>query len=78
MPLRPRCGNWAHTMVADLYDVAACEAVIPAALRDFGPRSDLASRISGQNLTVDRSLSTKFAGGARKSRREMMETQQPR
>ena len=40
--------------------------------------SDLASGISGQNLTVDRSLSTKFSGGARKSRREMMETQQPR
>jgi NAD(P)-dependent dehydrogenase (short-subunit alcohol dehydrogenase family) len=32
--------------------------------------SDLASGISGQNLTVDRSLSTKFSGGARKSRKE--------
>ena len=34
--------------------------------------SDLASGISGQNLTVDRSLSTKFAGGARKSRKAAM------
>ena len=34
--------------------------------------SDLASGISGQNLTVDRSLSTKFSGGARKSRKDMM------
>lgn len=33
--------------------------------------SDLASGISGQNLTVDRSLSTKFCGGGRKSRKEM-------
>lgn len=33
--------------------------------------SDLASGISGQNLTVDRSLSTKFCGGARRSRKEM-------
>jgi enoyl-[acyl-carrier-protein] reductase (NADH) len=33
--------------------------------------SDLASGISGQNLTVDRTLSTKFAGGARRSRKEM-------
>ena len=33
--------------------------------------SDLASGISGQNLTVDRSLSTKFCGGTRKSRREL-------
>lgn len=32
--------------------------------------SDLASGISGQNLTVDRSLSTKFCGGARKSRKD--------
>jgi enoyl-[acyl-carrier-protein] reductase (NADH) len=31
--------------------------------------SDLASGISGQNLTVDRALTTKFAGGARKSRK---------
>ena len=38
--------------------------------------SDLASGISGQNLTVDRSLSTKFAGGARKSRKDMLQTQQ--
>jgi NAD(P)-dependent dehydrogenase (short-subunit alcohol dehydrogenase family) len=30
--------------------------------------SDLASGISGQNLTVDRSLSTKFCAGARRSR----------
>ena len=37
--------------------------------------SDLASGISGQNLTVDRSLSTKFSGGARKSRKEAMQTQ---
>jgi NAD(P)-dependent dehydrogenase (short-subunit alcohol dehydrogenase family) len=33
--------------------------------------SDLASGISGQNLTVDRSLSTKFCAGARRSRAEM-------
>jgi NAD(P)-dependent dehydrogenase (short-subunit alcohol dehydrogenase family) len=37
--------------------------------------SDLASGISGQNLTVDRSLSTKFSGGARKSRKEAMQAQ---
>lgn len=35
--------------------------------------SDLASGISGQNLTIDRSLSTKFTGGARRaSRKEAM------
>ena len=33
--------------------------------------SDLASGISGQNLTVDRTLSTKFAGSPRRSRKEM-------
>jgi len=33
--------------------------------------SDLASGISGQSLSVDRSLSTKFCGGARRSRREL-------
>lgn len=33
--------------------------------------SDLASGISGQNLTVDRSLSTKFCAGARRSRKEL-------
>jgi NAD(P)-dependent dehydrogenase (short-subunit alcohol dehydrogenase family) len=33
--------------------------------------SDLASGISGQNLTVDRTLSTKFCGGPRRSRKEM-------
>ena len=32
--------------------------------------SDLASGISGQNLTVDRSLSTKFCAGTRMSRQE--------
>lgn len=32
--------------------------------------SDLASGISGQNLTVDRSLSTKFCAGRRRSRAE--------
>jgi NAD(P)-dependent dehydrogenase (short-subunit alcohol dehydrogenase family) len=32
--------------------------------------SDLASGISGQNLTVDRSLSTRFCGGGRLSRKE--------
>jgi NAD(P)-dependent dehydrogenase (short-subunit alcohol dehydrogenase family) len=32
--------------------------------------SDLANGISGQSLTVDRSLSTKFCGGARPARRE--------
>lgn len=36
--------------------------------------SDLASGISGQNLTVDRSLSTKFCGAARRSRAEMKST----
>ncbi|MDE2405768.1 MAG: SDR family oxidoreductase [Sphingomonadales bacterium] len=35
--------------------------------------SDLASGISGQNLTVDRSLSTKFCGGGRKRRKDMGE-----
>jgi 3-oxoacyl-[acyl-carrier protein] reductase len=33
--------------------------------------SDLASGISGQNLTVDRSLSTKFCGAARRNRTEL-------
>lgn len=33
--------------------------------------SDLASGISGQTLTVDRALSTKFCGGARKSRKAL-------
>lgn len=33
--------------------------------------SDLASGISGQSLTVDRSLSTKFCAGARVSRKEL-------
>ena len=33
--------------------------------------SDLASGISGQNLTVDRSLSTKFCAGARTSRKDI-------
>ena len=33
--------------------------------------SDLASGISGQNLTVDRSLSTKFCGGTRRTRKEI-------
>jgi NAD(P)-dependent dehydrogenase (short-subunit alcohol dehydrogenase family) len=33
--------------------------------------SDLASGISGQNLTVDRSLSTKFCAGARRNRKDM-------
>ena len=32
--------------------------------------SDLASGISGQNLTVDRSLSTRFCGGGRLSRKD--------
>lgn len=32
--------------------------------------SDLASGVSGQNLTVDRSLSTKFCGGRRLSRKD--------
>jgi NAD(P)-dependent dehydrogenase (short-subunit alcohol dehydrogenase family) len=35
--------------------------------------SDLASGISGQNLTVDRTLSTKFAGGPRRSRKDMQQ-----
>jgi NAD(P)-dependent dehydrogenase (short-subunit alcohol dehydrogenase family) len=38
--------------------------------------SDLASGISGQSLTVDRSLSTKFCGGARRSRKELQASQQ--
>jgi NAD(P)-dependent dehydrogenase (short-subunit alcohol dehydrogenase family) len=33
--------------------------------------SDLASGVSGQNLTVDRTLSTKFCAGARRSRKEL-------
>jgi len=33
--------------------------------------SDLASGVSGQNLTIDRSLSTKFCGGARRSRKSL-------
>ncbi len=38
--------------------------------------SDLASGISGQNITVDRSLSTKFCGGARRSRAEAQAAKQ--
>lgn len=33
--------------------------------------SDLAGGLSGQTISVDRSLSTKFCGGARRSRREL-------
>jgi NAD(P)-dependent dehydrogenase (short-subunit alcohol dehydrogenase family) len=33
--------------------------------------SDLASGVSGQNLTVDRTLSTKFCGSPRRSRKEV-------
>ena len=33
--------------------------------------SDLASGISGQNLTVDRTLSTRFCGGARLPRKQI-------
>ncbi|MEO7247727.1 MAG: SDR family oxidoreductase [Novosphingobium sp.] len=33
--------------------------------------SDLAAGVSGQTITVDRSLSTKFCAGARKSRKEV-------
>lgn len=33
--------------------------------------SDLASGISGQNITVDRSLSTRFCGGTRRTRAEL-------
>lgn len=33
--------------------------------------SDLANGVSGQTLVVDRALSTKFCGGARRSRKEM-------
>jgi NAD(P)-dependent dehydrogenase (short-subunit alcohol dehydrogenase family) len=36
--------------------------------------SDLASGISGQNVTVDRTLSTKFCGGRRLTRKEMAQT----
>jgi len=35
--------------------------------------SDLASGISGQNVTVDRTLSTKFCGGRRLSRKQQLE-----
>ncbi len=35
--------------------------------------SDLAAGVSGQTLTVDRALSTKFCAGARKSRRQVGE-----
>lgn len=38
--------------------------------------SDLASGISGQNIAVDRSLSTKFCGGARRSRAEAQAAKQ--
>jgi NAD(P)-dependent dehydrogenase (short-subunit alcohol dehydrogenase family) len=37
--------------------------------------SDLASGISGQSLTVDRSLSTKFCSGSRRSSKEMLGAQ---
>lgn len=37
--------------------------------------SDLASGISGQAIAVDRALSTKFCGGARKSRKQVMAEQ---
>jgi len=37
--------------------------------------SDLASGVSGQNLTVDRSLSTRFCGGARRPRGQLKQTQ---
>jgi NAD(P)-dependent dehydrogenase (short-subunit alcohol dehydrogenase family) len=36
--------------------------------------SDLASGISGQNLTVDRTLSTKFAGSPRRTRADMTQS----
>jgi NAD(P)-dependent dehydrogenase (short-subunit alcohol dehydrogenase family) len=38
--------------------------------------SDLANGVSGQAITVDRSLNTKFAGGARPSRKAQMQAQQ--
>jgi NAD(P)-dependent dehydrogenase (short-subunit alcohol dehydrogenase family) len=38
--------------------------------------SDLASGINGQNLTVDRALSTKFCAGGRRTRKEIAELQQ--
>ncbi len=37
--------------------------------------SDLANGISGQAIAVDRALSTKFCGGARKSRKQVMAEQ---
>ncbi len=37
--------------------------------------SDLASGISGQNLTIDRTLSTKFCASPRKSRKQMQQAQ---
>lgn len=38
--------------------------------------SDLAAGISGQTLTIDRALSTKFCAGARKSRKEVAAQEQ--
>ena len=40
-------GGTAHTMVADLYDVAACEQVIPRILKDFGPIDGVANVVGG-------------------------------
>lgn len=40
-------GGTAHTLVADFYDVAACESVIPTVLRDFGPIDGIANVVGG-------------------------------
>jgi NAD(P)-dependent dehydrogenase (short-subunit alcohol dehydrogenase family) len=40
--------------------------------------SDLASGVSGQNLAVDRSLSTRFCAGGRRTRKQMAEIEQER
>jgi len=40
-------GGTIQTMVADLYDVAACERVIPDVLREFGPIDGIANVVGG-------------------------------
>jgi len=40
--------------------------------------SDMASGISGQNITVDRSLSTRFCGGGRRTREQIAQVQRAR
>ena len=43
-------GGTAYTMVADLYDVAACEAVIPSVLRDVGPIDGIANVVGATRV----------------------------